>query len=299
MWVLAACGSPAHAPFADPDGSGALFGAYVSPEQYSYSYTDPGRAQAVEAFEASLGQPLSIVHNYHKWDVDFPSSFDRYVVDRGSVLLLSWAGTYPRDILSGRYDAMVRARAEALKSLGGHVLLRWRWEMNRRNLKGEIGSPDQYVAAWKHLRAIFDEVQVDTVDWVWCPLANGFEGTNAPAYFPGDDQVEWLCADAYTLTPEEPLADVLAPFFTWAESHDLPVVIGEFGTVPGAPDARARWYDATMTYLREQPRVRGVVYFESGAAPEGRFEIFSEPSAFLAMRRWAESDWLNPDWAPP
>ena len=35
------------------------------------------------------------------------------------------------------------------------------------------------------------------VGWVWCPLATGFTDGRAQKYYPGDDQVDWLCADVY------------------------------------------------------------------------------------------------------
>jgi hypothetical protein len=265
----------------------------------SSSYTDPARISAVETFERALGRQLDIVQTYHKWEDLFPTSFDRYVAARGDILLLSWAGTKPSEIVDGRYDSMIRRRAEALKSLGTTVLLRWRWEMNRPNLRSEIPSPSGYVEAWKHIRAIFDDVETDNVDWVWCPSANGFEDTDGAQYYPGDDQVDWLCADAYTLYPNEPLEDVLAPFLAWAKSHaDLPVVIGEFGTHQGKPGARAAWLDDAMSYLRRSRQVKAVVFFESTISPAGRYDISEEPSALAAMRKWGQTSWLNPDWSP-
>ncbi len=200
----------------------------------SSTYTDPARIRAVETFEGALGRQLDIVQTYHKWTDPFPTEIDRWVADRGDILLLSWAGTKPSEIVDGRYDSMIRKRAEALQKLGTPVLLRWRWEMNRPNLRTEIPTASGYVEAWKHIRNIFDDVGPDNVDWVWCPSANGFEETNGAEYYPGDDEVEWLCADAYTPYPNTPLEQVLAPFLDWAESHaDKPIVIGEFGTREG------------------------------------------------------------------
>lgn len=257
--------------------------------------TESGRIQALQQFESVLGRRLDVVQRYHKWETPFPTEFDRHVASRGDILLLSWAATTPSEISAGRYDPMIRERARALRRLDAPILLRWRWEMNRPNIQEEIGSPDAYVEAWKHVRAIFDDVGTDNVDWVWCPLANGFEETDGGAYYPGDDQTEWLCADAYTRDPEQPLAEVLDPFLEWAESEapDKPVIIGEFGTRQGAPGARAAWLDDAMSYLRSHAQVKGVVYYESANAPAGRYDISAEPSALSAMRRWGKSDWLN------
>ena len=100
IYLLAACGSPRHEPLADPDEPGALLGAYVSPSQG----TDPARITALESFEGTLGRQLDVVQIYHEWQAPFPTTFDRYVADRGDVLLLSWAGAKPSDIVEGGYD---------------------------------------------------------------------------------------------------------------------------------------------------------------------------------------------------
>lgn len=273
-----------------------MFGAYVSPSQA----TDPGRIAALETFEQKLGRQLEVVQGYHKWEAPFPTPFDRYVALRGDALLLSWAGTTTSAILTGRFDPMIRERAQALKELGTPILLRWRWEMNRPNIQDEIGSPAAYVAAWKHVRAIFEDVAADNVSWVWCPLANGFEETDAESYYPGNDQVDWLCADAYTRDPTEPLQPVLEPFLAWAyaQAPDVPVMIGEFGTRQGEPGARAAWLDDAMAYFRRLDQVKAVVYYESANAPAGRYDVSEEPSALSSLRKWGQSKWLNPDWSP-
>lgn len=293
---MAACGTAPPATPAEPKQTGALFGAYVSPSQA----TDTGRIADLETYERALGRRLDVIQRYHKWESPFPSAFDRYVSKRGDILLLSWAATTPTEISSGRYDSMIRTRAKALRALGTPILLRWRWEMNRPNIQAEIGSPEAYVTAWKHVRAIFEKVGTDNVDWVWCPLANGFEETNGKAYYPGNDQVEWLCADAYTPYPDEPLKGVLAPFMTWAgkQAPDLPIIIGEFGTRQGEPGARARWLDDAMSYFRDHEQIKGVVYYESANAPAGRYDLSQEPSAMASMRKWGQTAWLNPDWSP-
>jgi hypothetical protein len=293
--LLVACGSTHHEALADPHHSGALLGAYVSPSQA----TDSGRITALENYERALGRQLDVIQTYHKWEAPFPTTFDRYVSDRGDVLLLSWAGTRPSEIVDGRYDSMIRERAQALKKLGSPILLRWRWEMNRPNIQEEIGSPEAYVDAWKHVRGIFQDVGTDNVDWVWCPLANGFEETEGKDYYPGNDQVEWLCADAYSRYPAEPLEGVVAPFLDWAakQAPDLPVIIGEFGTRQGRSGERARWLDDAMGYFRGTEQVKAVVYYESANAPAGRYDISEEPSALAAMRKWGQTSWLNPHWS--
>ena len=61
-----------------------------------------------------------------------------------------------------------------------------------------MGSGRDFVAAWDHIRAIFAAVGVKNAAWVWCPTANGFNPDGrAAAFYPGDNKVDWICADAY------------------------------------------------------------------------------------------------------
>lgn len=258
-------------------GDGVVLGAWVQPQ----TFTEAGREQALTDFEESIGTNLGLVHDFHTWQDPFPSEFDRHIVDSGANLLLSWAGTDTREIAAGRHDEMVRQRARALRALGEPVLLRWRWEMDRPNLASEVIGPAEYVAAWKHLRSLFAEEGADNVGWVWCPLAGGFENGTAPAYYPGDNQVDWICADVYAPDPSVPFTQLAAAFLTWARDHDLPIVLAEVGTQRVAADDRARWLRAAITAVGADPQISAFVYFDSNVSREGRVRHWS-------LRGWPE-----------
>ena len=258
-----------------PPSSGSLLGAFVQPVRY----TDEGLVDALTDYERVLGRPLAIVQDFHPWEEHFPSPFDRHVVASGSTLLLSWAGTDTSAIAAGRYDAMVRQRALALKALGKPVLLRWRWEMDRPNLQAEIGSPEGYVAAWRHLRSVFAAAGARNVGWVWCPLAGGFDTGRAPAYYPGDAQVDWLCADVYAGDPSVPFRRIADSFLGWAARHDRPIIFAEVGTQRVGTGARATWLRQAADWIQDFPQVKAFVYFDSDVDRDGR------------IRRWSLRNW--------
>ena len=217
--------------------TGAYVGAWVKPERNN----EQARIEAVEAFEEETGRQLDIVHHYHTWDDFFPSEFDRYFAKRpNTTLLLSWATADTREIAAGEHDRMIRLRAKDLRALNVPVLMQWRWEMDRPNLEPTVHDPEDYIAAWKRIRSLFHAEGADNVDWVWCPLSEGFGNGRAPRFYPGDDQVDWLCTDSYTVQPTEPLQTGLEPFFAWAKGRDKPIMIGEFGTQAGRPGPAGR-----------------------------------------------------------
>jgi hypothetical protein len=270
-----------------PPAEGAWVGAWVKPDLP----TQKGMVESVRKFEEQLGRPLDVVQVYHQWDDDFPTEADKDFVRQGRTLLLSWSGDDTRVIVSGRYDRQIAERAEAVKALGAPILLRWRWEMNRPNLQGSVWSGADFVAAWKHIRTIFTDVGATNAAWVWCPIASGFDQTQGPSYYPGDDQVDWLCTDVYPGPDYRSFSDVASEFMAWAAGHDKPVLIAEYGAEDGEPGQRTGWLNATSTFVKTHPQIKGLVYFDARHQDSGRDRDFSlvpgtSPwKAFVAMAR--------------
>jgi beta-mannanase len=198
-------------------------------------------------------------------------------VQQGKTLMISWSGDDTRVIESGRDDAVIRQRAEEVKALGAPVLLRWRFEMNRPNVQASIWSPADFIAAWKHVRAIFTAVGATNAGWVWCPLATDFDATDGPAYYPGDDQVEWLCADVYPGPDYDSFGDVADEFMAWASTHDRPIIIGEFGAEDddSTPGQRATWIKGAAAYAKTHPQIKALAYFEARKNENGTDRDFT------------------------
>jgi hypothetical protein len=276
---------------------GAYLGAWVDP----FLYHQDGHIGAVRTLQRMIGRRLDIVHTYLRADAAFPTSSDLVFLRQGSTLLVSWALNGSRDIVAGRYDASIAQRAQELKALGRPVFLEWRWEMDRPNLGPEVGSPADYVAAWKHIRQIFAEQKVTNVAWVWCPTARGFANGTAAAYYPGNDEVDWVCADAYPRAgPERSVASIIQPFLAWAAEHPRPVMIGEYG-VPQSYSAarRAQWLRAATQTVLRHPQIKALLYFDSdttGTSPETSYGLDAGPLA--AFRDMADSNYFNPHGVP-
>ena len=282
--------------------SGAYLGAFVQPRAVA-SAQARALIEAVTSFEGQLGHRLGIVHVYHPWAAPFPSLADQYFVSTGSTLLITWGGTPDtRAIVAGRYDGMIRARAEAIKALGHPVLLEFRHEMDRPNLQSAMHSPADYVAAWKHIRAIFAAVGASNVGWVWCPTAQGFADGRAPAYYPGDREVNWVCADAYSASPGQPLGAVIRPFLSWAAHRPKPVLIGEFG-VHGDPQGWASWLAGTGQLARQNAQIKALVYFDArGRDSQGRpydYLLSGNPAATSTFAALLGEQYFSPRHTQP
>jgi hypothetical protein len=256
-----------------------------------------GRVAAVESFEQATGRKLQVVNVFHPWTQIFPDLADTTFVGEGKTLMISWNGAPSAQVVAGTYDDVLRKRAEALKALGKPVLLRWRWEMNRPNIASTVGSPQEYVAAWKHVHQIFEQAGATNVGWVWCPLASSFSQTDAAAYYPGDDQVDWLCTDVYAIGNDQSFGDVAADFMTWASTHDKPVVIGEYGAEQSDPAGKAAWIAGATAYALAHPQIRAMVYFDADRVDDHGvrrdFRVESDPTVLQAWKAMLANPWFH------
>jgi hypothetical protein len=247
--------------------SGAYLGAYVHPKQYTAS----SEIAAVNSFERAVGGSIDIVHVYHPWESPFPDAADKYFVRNGKVLLLTWSGTPDtKMIIAGDYDSLIRKRAIAVRRLHHPILMEFRHEMDRPNLQWAVHGPRDYIAAWDHIRAIFAAAGATNVGWVWCPTGYGFQVGRAAAFYPGNKEVDWVCADSYSPSASQSLWQVTKPFLRWARHTGKPILIGEFA-VDSKPSDWARWLLAAGELPRRDKQIKGMLYFDgNGIDSNGR-----------------------------
>ena len=198
-------GKPTHTP--DPPNtstgllvpsSGAYLGAYVEPTDYSSS----GQVSAVQTFEHLIGSSIDLVHVYHPSRSRSRAPPTSSSSTAARFLLLTWSGTPDtKKIVAGDYDSLIKQRAQAVKNLGRPILMEFRHEMDRPNLQWAVHGPAEYIKAWDHIRSIFTGQGVTNVGWVWCPTGYGFQLGRARAFYPGNDEVDWVCADTCSFRP--------------------------------------------------------------------------------------------------
>jgi hypothetical protein len=277
-----------------PPSTGALLGAWVKPRVFS----QPQRVQAVNQFERRIGRRLDIVNTYRPFTEDFFTKSDLHFMRDGSVLMLSWAGADTRAITLGRHDDLIRDRARKVAALGRPLMIRFRWEMDRPNLRASMWSGQDFIASWTHVRKIFQQEGATNVSWVWCPTAEGFGNGEAQKFYPGDAQVDWLCVDVYSTSSLAGIGDLLAPFLRWAAEHPRPIIIGEYGVSRAHPAAeRAKWLRNATATFKANPQIKAVSYFESDPedASTLQFSLTGEPPAMDAFAEMARDPYFHPD----
>jgi glycosyl hydrolase family 26 len=272
-----------------PSG-GALFG----------SRSFQAEKEAVQALEAHLGRTLDINHNFYTWDEQFPTQAERWDLASGRLPLISWNGkdVQSSEIAAGAQDRLIKERASAVKDLGQTVLIRWFWEMDGNKKREWAGSPTDYIAAWRRIVDIFRSEGVTNVEWVWCPNASAFNDGEAQPFYPGDDYVDWICADGYNWAPGRlgdewrSFRDIFGGFYAWASQKNKKIMVGEFGVQERSGDEKARWVEEARTTLKTDfSLIKAVVYFNADADYDWRMN--TSPSAYRAFRDMARDPWFN------
>jgi len=214
--------------------------------------------------------------------------------------MISWNGknVTTEDIAGGRYDDLITQRARATKALGQPVLIRWFWEMDGNKKAEFAGTPDEYIAAWRHIVTTFRSVGAANVSWVWCPNASAFNDGSAQSFYPGDEFVDWTCADGYNWAPGRAgddyrsFKDIFGGFYAWASTQKKPIMVGEFGVQERNPGDKAQWISAARDAIKNDfPLLRAVVYFNADKDYDWR--LTTSDSAAEAFKQMAHDPWFD------
>ena len=188
-------------------------------------------------------------------------------------------------IISGDFDADLRAWARDAKSFGSPILIEWGTEPNGEwfswNGKWNGGSregPARYVAAYRHIVDVMRAQGADNLQWVWHvnwldepeKEWNRFEN-----YFPGDNYCDWVALSAYgPLTPmtrdgtedfEFKMRDAYPRLVKIAPGK--PIIIAEFGCdLHNRRVDAAKWAKSALEELLSNrwPAVIGFCWWNEG-----------------------------------
>ena len=243
--------------------------------------------------ETALLTTFPLIHIYTAWgskeDQKFPKIQIESILKSGSIPVVTWepwltdfdpklfpGGLRPietrdknglNDVTSGTYDAYIRAWAKAAAKVGKPFFLRWGHEMNdpyRYPWGPQNNSPEDFIAAWRHVHAIFRQENARNVIWIWSPHpAYGlFED-----YYPGAEYVDWLGVGVLNYGTVAPWSQWWAFDEIFGNHYDAlaifqkPIMISEFGSLAVGGN-RAQWYKDALTRLPVRyPLVKSLLFF--------------------------------------
>jgi mannan endo-1,4-beta-mannosidase len=255
----------------------------------------PASYARVTEFTNTTGTRPDVVMYYSGWFVPFPAGFATTVANNGAVPLVQMDpdGISISKIASGQYDAYLSAYAEAVRAYRHPVILSFGHEMNGSWYSWGYRSrtsPATFVAAWRHIVALFRALGARNVTWMWTVniVNNTRDGRIPPPapWWPGSSYVNWVGIDGYYLQPSWQFASLFGPTIARVRAlTDDPILIAETGATPSA-DQSAKIADV-FAGIRLYGLL-GFVYFDATNYLGLDFSL-SGPAAVAAFRNGAST----------
>ncbi|GAA3127916.1 hypothetical protein GCM10010466_18380 [Planomonospora alba] len=263
--------------------------------------------------EQELGRRLEAVRVFKRWDEPVFNEHQFWARDTGHTVFVSvksrrkdggdirWrdiADAQPGDEL---YADIVR-QARELRDFGAVVYFTFNHEPEAKGSRG-MGEGADFVDAWRKIVDIHWAQGVRTVRYVWAVTPVAFDrtdGTAAELFYPGDDYVDHIAADAYNFyncsNPEGrwlSLAEVIEGHRRFGLRHPgKGLMLLEWGSVedPAQPGRRAQWLaDAARTLLSPgYEQYRAVLAWDARNLDEEWACDFDYASASDSLAAWRE-----------
>jgi len=274
---------PAHAVM--PTAPGSVVGVYIRGE--------PRSIRPLYRFEALTGTRLQEVVYYSGWQEQFKTAFASAVYRMGAVTMVQIEPRVSlRSIVNGSQDGYLVSYAAAVREFRRPVILCFGHEMNGDWYPWGFRhvAPAAFVAAWRHVVAIFRQQGADNATWLWAVnVSAGAHGhVSSPAlWWPGNDVVTWVGLDGYFYKRDESFQSLFgATIATVRKLTNKPMLISETGADSQADQA------AKISGLFAGVRadgLLGLIWFD--ATGNRNWAIDASPAALTAFgasaRRYA------------
>jgi hypothetical protein len=289
----------------DVPACGVLWGMYLKPAP-----AKPQWRGHYPAVEKRIGRRLDIVKRYVDWQhgITFPDTSDTRLAAGGKRILdFSWNSVnYAtgqkvswKSIASGRWDAsVIRPEARRLKHFHHKVFLDFDHEFDGA-MDRPLGSPAQFVKAYRHIHRVLHRAGVHNVIWTW--VVTGYLGNRAKirAGWPGAKYVNWVGYDPYNFVQchqakwQSPM-QTIGPFYRWLRHQPgirrKPVMLGEYASAFGP--SVGHWYASIASTLRRLPRIKAVMQWSARVSNACDYVLTSNSAALRGFRASSHSAYV-------
>ncbi|MFB6398343.1 glycoside hydrolase family 26 protein [Polymorphospora lycopeni] len=244
----------------------------------------------VDGFADLTGHRPNMITIYESFDDEFAAAEIRKIFQYGALPILRWEPYKAKlaDIAAGRHDPYIRRFAAEVRRVNLPIALTIAHEMNGHWYPwgADTNDPADFVAAWRHIHALYAEAGATNVIWTWTPnVVNPVPTVPLEPLYPGDAYVDWIGIDGYfTHSGAKTFEGLFGPTMREVEEFtDRPFLVVETGSEPGA--MRERSVRELFEAVRTEPKLLGFVYFNQKGS--GDWVIDRDQRALATYRREA------------
>ncbi len=234
---------------------------------------------------------FDIISFYLAWNEEslknFPHKLVQSIYEKNSIPMITWepwASGLPvldplnqlnkeqkvfKYITEGYYDEYIKEFAGILKSYDKPVFLRFAHEFDNPQYPWSStggNTPQEFIAAWKHVVKLFKEENAYKVVYVWNP----WKSRDMTRYYPGDEYVDWIGITALNYGPLAgektyyPFKEIYEPFHKKFSSFSKkPVMLAEFGSVK-LGNRQTEWIKEAVELINsDYKEISAIVVFNS------------------------------------
>ena len=275
---------------------GAWWG--VAPE----IFTGRRPERALERAERRMGRPADIMHVYHRGDELFPTAAERAIARDPAgrrLLLINWKPSLDHtweQIAHGALDGRIdRLAAHIVRTFPERFFLTVHHEPENdvREARGSGMSAADYAAMFRHVvrrlrhggvtNAVTVMTYMGAPNWASEPW---FE-----KLYPGDDVVDWVGMDPYVDHRVHSFDGLVNKtradfprwpgFYRWMSGRfpGKPIMVAEWGVFERHDRLGFKewFFTSVREELRDYPRIKALVYFDSPRAPRGDTRFDTTP----------------------
>ena len=290
-----------------------IAGKIPMPEQKIYTGVfDAEIVKGRTNFEKAVGSDVAVIAFYQSWDKKgvFPKRLAEEVVKAKKVLMVTWepwrASRSDWDqpefrlstIAGGKHDPYVRQWLSDARDLRAPIFVRFAHEMNGDWYPWgkQANSPQEYVAAWRHIVDLSRELGADNITWVWSPNEVTGSETLDP-YYPGNDYVDWIGVSGFNWGGLErwqgwrSYSQIFGPTFEQIKKYNKPIAIAEISSIENpraGQQSKAAWITETLAAVKtSEPKVSMLIWFNGTFETNNKlydWTIDGSPAAAQAMK---------------
>jgi hypothetical protein len=272
--------------------------------------TDPMTEAKVHSLQADLGKHVDLVYRFHDLDDSLMTADERASANAGRLLHFTIQNriygstqlvTY-RQTASGRYDAGLRRQGAAIAAYGKPVYVTFEHEPDQ-SVKKVMGSPSDFIAAWRHVRQVYRAAGATNAVWVWVVMGYPPLIPYAAEFWPGNSYVDWISWEAYNVSgcqsgpadpaKFQPFGELVLPFYNWLMANgssrgidaSKPMMISEAASTiyPSQPSLTARWYSGMAAVFANHPRIKAVAVWDRPGIASCQYRFDAYPVVIHAI----------------